>query len=131
MKRKDFEFARLVILKKKIDDKRMDKVIKYLNTKYMPDDIGVLFNRSFEYEKYKISGCLFFKKFLHLVFVNSTVESITGDGIYSRRGVTTYPSHVFAFEDEQDAKMFCNLSNIIENRDSYKIISHTDCSSFF
>lgn len=124
MKRENIILARQNILKKQVDDNRLDKVIKYLNTKYIPDEIGILFNRSFEYEKYRVSGIFFFKKYLHLVFIHSTVESISGEGLDSRRGVATYPSHVFAFEDEHDAKLFCDYSNILCNRDTFQ--THTN-----
>ena len=120
MNRSEMKSLRQDILKKQITDERLQIAIDYLNTKYMPSEIGITYNTSYEYEKFKVGGWLFNKKYIHLVFRHSTVDSIVGSGMDSRRTSKTYPDHVYAFETEEEAKLFSDYSNILVNRDSFK-----------
>ena len=112
--------ARKEILRNQISDERLQIAIDYLNTKFIPNEIGVTYNHSFEYEKYSYGGFIFNKKHLHLVFRNSTVDCIVGSGMNSRRTSKTYSDHVYVFETEEEAKFFSDYSNLLVNRDSFK-----------
>jgi hypothetical protein len=117
MTKSDAKIELKKLLEKALRGELEKLAITYLNTKFSPNSIGVTYNTSYFVERFCYAGSLWYKKHIHLVFREETVDCIEGQGMNERRGSSTYPAHVWAFADKIDADRFSHLSNIAYNRE--------------